>query len=62
MNKEVVKGFDINKGSSFITNEDNEDYFVDVSGSCEYQKCRLKSIIKCNFRTKGDKDTNMRIN
>ena len=36
MNKEVVKGFDINKGSSFITSEDNEDYFVRVSESREY--------------------------
>ncbi len=36
MNKEVFKAFDINKGSSFVTSEDNEDYFVHVSGSCEY--------------------------
>ena len=34
MDKDIFQGFDINKSSSFITSEDNEDYFVHVSGSC----------------------------
>ncbi len=30
MNKGIVKGFNINKESSFITSEDNEDCFMHV--------------------------------
>ena len=33
MYKDVHQGFNINKGSSFITREDNEDCFVHVIGS-----------------------------
>ena len=50
MKKGTFKEFDVAKGYAFITGEDNEDYFVHVSGLREYLKkeriaCWLKSII-----------------
>ena len=38
MKKGTVKEFDVTKGYGFITGEDNEDYFVHVSGLRAGQK------------------------
>ena len=38
MKKGIVKEYDSLKGFGFITGEDNEDYFVHVSGLREYLK------------------------
>ena len=40
MKKGTVKEFDVTKGYGFITGEDNEDYFVHVSGLREYLKSK----------------------
>jgi len=40
MKKCVVKEYDLSKGFGFITGDDNEDYFVHVSGLREHLKDR----------------------
>ena len=42
MDKDVLQGFDINIGSSFIISEDNEDYFVHLSGYCNIKNAGKK--------------------
>ena len=66
MKKGTVKEFDVTKGYGFITGEDNEDYFVHVSGLREYLKS--KGLLACqrvsfdvDFGIRGDKGINVRI-
>jgi len=40
MKKGIVKEFDATKGFGFITSQDNEDYFVHVSGLREHLKSK----------------------
>ena len=49
MKKGIVKEYDSSKGFGFIIGDDNEDYFVHVSGLREHLKrkglnCRTKSV------------------
>ena len=66
MKKGTVKEFDVTKGYGFITGEDNEDYFVHVSGLREYQKSKgLRAVQRVSFDVdfgmRGDKAINVRI-
>ena len=58
--------FDATKGYGFITGEDNEDYFVHVSGLCEYLKSKglrasQRVSFDVDFGMRGDKAINVRI-
>ena len=60
------KEFDVTKGYSFITGEDNEDYFVHVSVLHEYLKSKgllagQRVSFDLNFGMRGDKAINVRI-
>tara|TARA_X000000950_G_scaffold184342_1_gene223228 strand:+ start:604 stop:798 length:195 start_codon:yes stop_codon:yes gene_type:complete len=60
------KEFDVTKGYGFITGEDNEDYFVHVSGLCEYLKSKgllagQRVSFDVNFGMRSDKVINVRI-
>ena len=66
MKKGTVKEFDVTKGYGFITAEDNEDYFVHVSGLREYLKS--KGLRACqrvpfdvDFGMRGDKAIDFKI-
>ena len=60
------KEFDVTKGYGFITGEDNEDYFVHVSGLREYLKSKglragQRVSFDVDFGMRGDKAINVRI-
>ena len=66
MKKGTVKEFDVTKGYGFITAEDNEDYFVDVSGLREYLKSKelragQRVSFDIDFGMRGDKAINVKI-
>ena len=66
MKKGTVKEFDVTKGYGFITGEDNEDYFVHVSGLREYLKSKglragQRVSFDVDFGIRGDKGINVRI-
>ena len=66
MKKGTVKEFDVTKGYGFITGEDNEDYFVHVSGLREYLKSKglragQRLSFDVDFGMRGDKAINVRI-
>jgi len=66
MKKGIVKEYDNLKGFGFITGEDNEDYFVHVTGLREYLKTRglkigQKVSFDIDFGMKGDKAINVRV-
>ena len=66
MKKGTVKEFDVTKGYGFITGEDNEDYFVHVSGLREYLKSKglragRRVSFDVDFGMRGDKAINVKI-
>ena len=66
MKKGTVKEFDVTKGYGFITGEDNEDYFVHVSGLREYLKSKglragQRLSFDVDFGMRGDKAINVEI-
>ena len=66
MIKGTVKEFDVIKGYGFITGEDNEDYFVHVSGLREYLKSKglragQRVSFDVDFGMRGDKAINVKI-
>ena len=66
MKKGIVKEFDVTKGYGFITGEDNEDYFVHVSGLREYLKSKglragQRVSFDVDFGMRGDKAINVKI-
>ena len=65
MKKGIVKEYDALKSFGFITGEDNEDYFVHVSGLREHLKNKglvpgQKVSFDVDFGMKGDKAINVR--
>ncbi len=65
MKKGIVKEYDSLKGFGFITGEDNEDYFVHVSGLREHLKAKgirsgQRVSFDVDFGMKGDKAINVR--
>jgi len=65
MKKGIVKEYDPLKGFGFITGEDNEDYFVHVSGLREHLKAKgirsgQRVSFDVDFGMKGDKAINVR--
>ena len=65
MKKGIVKEYDALKGFVFITGDDNEDYFVHVSGLREHLKKKglapgQKVSFDIDFGMKGDKAINVR--
>ena len=48
MKKGTVREFDVTKSYGFTTGEDNEDYFVHVSGLREYLKVKDCVLVKEN--------------
>ena len=65
MKKGFVKEYDSSKGFGFITGENNEDYFVHVSGLREHLKKKSLSLgqkvsFDIDFGMKGDKAINVR--
>ena len=65
MKKGIVKEYDALKGFGFITGDDNEDYFVHVSGLREHLKKKglapgQKVSFDVDFSMKGDKAINVR--
>ena len=66
MKKGVVKEYDPSKGFGFITGQDNEDYFVHVSGLRQHLQSRgLRAgqgvSFDVDFGMKGDKAINVRV-
>ena len=66
MKKGTVKEFDVTKGYGFITGEDNEDYFVHVSGLREYLKSKglragQRVSFDVDFGMRGDKAIDFKI-
>ena len=66
MKKGIVKEYDPLKGFGCITGEDNEDYFVHVSGLREHLKAKgirsgQRVSFDVDFGMKGDKAINVRI-
>ena len=66
MKKGTVREFDVTKGYGFITGEDNEDYFVHVSGLREYLKSKglragQRVSFDVDFGMRGDKAINVKI-
>tara|TARA_B100000427_G_C15507486_1_gene594669 strand:+ start:2225 stop:2428 length:204 start_codon:yes stop_codon:yes gene_type:complete len=66
MKKGIVKEYDLTKGFGFITSQDNEDYFVHVSGLREHLKNRglhagQRVSFDVEFGMKGDKAINVRL-
>jgi len=66
MKKGIVKEYDSLKGFGFITGDDNEDYFVHVSGLREHLKRKglitgQKVSFDVDFGMKGDKAINVKI-
>ncbi|MFL2983525.1 MAG: cold-shock protein [Candidatus Neomarinimicrobiota bacterium] len=65
MKKGIVKEYDSSKGFGFISGDDNEDYFVHVSGLREHLKSQglkpgQKVSFDVDFGMKGDKAVNVR--
>ena len=66
MKKGTVKEYDVTKGYGFITGEDNEDYFVHVSGLREYLKSKglragQRVSFDVDFGMRGNKAINVKI-
>ena len=66
MKKGVVKEYDSSKGFGFITGQDNEDYFVHVSGLRQHLQSRglragQRVSFDVDFVMKGDKAINVRV-
>ena len=66
MKKGIVKEYDLKKGFGFITSNEQEDYFVHVSGLREHLKSRglkqgQKVSFDIDFGMKGDKAVNVRL-
>ena len=66
MKKGIVKEYDLKKGFSFITSNEQEDYFVHVSGLREHLKSRglkqgQKVSFDIDFGMKGDRAINVRL-
>lgn len=66
MKKGIVKEYDPKKGFGFITSNEQEDYFVHVSGLREHLKSRglkqgQKVSFDIDFGMKGDKAVNVRL-
>ena len=66
MKKGIVKEYDPKKGFGFITSNEQEDYFVHVSGLREHLKSRgvkqgQKVSFDIAFGMKGDKAINVRL-
>ena len=66
MMKGIVKEYDPKKGFGFITSNEQEDYFVHVSGLREHLKSRglkqgQKVSFDIDFGMKGDKAINVRL-
>ena len=66
MKKGIVKEYDPKKGFGFITSNEQEDYFVHVSGLREHLKARglkqgQKVSFDIDFGMKGDKAVNVRL-
>tara|TARA_Y100000816_G_C25686635_1_gene363392 strand:- start:133 stop:336 length:204 start_codon:yes stop_codon:yes gene_type:complete len=66
MKKGIVKEYDPKKGFSFITSNEQEDYFVHVSGLREHLKSRglkqgQKVSFDIDFGMKGDRAINVRL-
>tara|TARA_B100001250_G_scaffold127088_1_gene108165 strand:- start:786 stop:989 length:204 start_codon:yes stop_codon:yes gene_type:complete len=66
MKKGVVKEYDPSKGFGFITGQNNEDYFVHVSGLRDHlQASGLRAgqnvSFDIDFGMRGDKAINVRI-
>ena len=66
MKKGIVKEYDLSKGFGFITGQNNEDYFVHISGLRQHlQSCGLRAgqrvSFDVDFGMKGDKAINVKI-
>ena len=66
MKKGIIKEYDPKKGFGFITSNQQEDYFVHVSGLREHLKYRglkpgQKVSFDIDFGMKGDKAMNVRL-
>ena len=66
MKKGIVKEYDSSKRFGFITGDDNEAYFVHVSGLIEHLKRKglipgQKVSFDGDFGMKGDKAVNVRV-
>ena len=66
MKKGIVKEYDPKKGFGFITSNEQEDYFMHVSGLREHLKSRglkqgQKVSFDIDFGMKGDKAINVRL-
>ena len=66
MKKGVVKEYDSSKGFGFITGQNNEDYFVHVSGLRQHLQPRgLRAgqsvSFDVDFGMKGDKAINVKV-
>ena len=66
MKKGIVKEYDPKKGFSFITSNEQEDYFMHVSGLREHLKSRglkqgQKVSFDIDFGMKGDRAINVRL-
>ena len=66
MKKGIVKEYDPKKGIGFITSNEQEDYFMHVSGLREHLKSRglkqgQKVSFDIDFGMKGDKAINVRL-
>jgi len=64
--KGVVKEYDSSKGFGFITGQNNEDYFVHVSGLRQHLQSRgLRAgqsvSFDVDFGMKGDKAINVKV-
>lgn len=65
MKEGFVKEYNFSKGFDFITGENNEDYFVHISGLREHLKKKglfpgQKVSFDIDFGIKGDKAINVR--
>ena len=66
MKKGIVKEYDPKKGFGFITSNEQEDYFMHVSGLREHLKSRglkqgQKVSFDIDFGMKGDRAINVRL-
>ena len=66
MKKGIVKEYNPKKGFGFITSNEQEDYFMHVSGLREHLKSRglkqgQKVSFDIDFGMKGDKAINVRL-
>tara|TARA_B100000073_G_scaffold324433_1_gene307329 strand:- start:411 stop:614 length:204 start_codon:yes stop_codon:yes gene_type:complete len=66
MKKGIIKEFNVTKVFGFITSQENEDYFVHVSGLREHWKSKGLNVgqrvsFDVDFGMKGDKAINVRL-